>query len=124
MKHILKIFLIALPLMASMLLPATSQALPTDRAFVQRILDSSYYDAVKTAQGKLHFRIPVRFYFGSSLYSKIDNGQVYYSAGGQTPVPILELYHLGEQKFRVMSGTVVFTSASDGVNATFNTDTI
>ncbi|MBR3960198.1 MAG: T9SS type A sorting domain-containing protein [Bacteroidales bacterium] len=115
----------AIPLMAAMLLPRSAQALPTDRPFVQRIVDSSYYDAVKTAQGKLHFRIPVRFYYGVYTYSLINNGQVYYySAGGQTPVPILELYHLGGHKFRVMSGTVVFTSASDGVNAAFNTDTI
>lgn len=117
MKHILKIFLIALPLMAAMLLPATSQA--QTAPFVHRILDSSYYDAVKTAQGKLHFRIPISYGSGLFQTSSVDNGYVYYSTDSHTNVPILEYT---ATTFRVLSGSVVFTSASDGANATFNTD--
>ena len=119
MKHILKFFLIALPLMAAMLLPATSQAQSGPQQFVQRILDPSYYDAVKTAQGKLHFSIPLSYGSGLFSTSSVDNGYVYYSTDSHTNVPILEYT---ATTFRVLSGSVVFTSASDGVNATFNTD--
>lgn len=107
----------AIPLMAAMLLPATSQAQTT--RFVHRILDPSYYDAVKTAQGKLHFSIPLSYGSGLFQTSSVDNGYVYYSTDGHTNVPILEYT---ATTFRVLSGSVVFTSASDGVNATFNTD--
>lgn len=118
MKHLLKILLMAMPLMAAMLLPATSQAQSV--RFVYRILDSSYYDAVKTAQGKLHFSIPLSYGSGLFQTSSVDNGYVYYSTDSHTNVPILEYT---ATTFRVLSGSVVFTSASDGVNATFNTDT-
>lgn len=120
MKHLLKTLLMAIPLMAAMLLPRSAQAQQPDwLLFLQRIADSNYYDAVKNEQGKLHFRIPIRFSHGLFNTSNVDNGHVYFSSDGQTNVPILEYT---ATTFRVLSGTVVFTSASDGANATFNTD--
>lgn len=77
----------AMPLMAAMLVPATSQAQTEERrAYIQRILDSSYYDATKNAQGKLHFSIPLRYDYGFFYYSSLTNGHIYYNGNGNSNV--------------------------------------